>query len=66
MDALGLDKHGGWSIVREELKGVLDDVEGDRGREVYEYFLKGEMAFKCIFKMRLADNTRHVSAYLSI
>ncbi|ODM23759.1 hypothetical protein SI65_01348 [Aspergillus cristatus] len=59
MDALGLDKHGGWSIVREELKGVLNDGEESRGREVYEYFLKGEMAFKCFFKMRLADNTRH-------
>lgn len=65
MDALGLDKHGGWSIVREELKGVLNDGEESRGREVYEYFLKGEMAFKCFFKMRLADNTRHVSASIS-
>lgn len=62
MDALGLDGHGGWPIVREELRAVLDD--GSRGREVYDYFLKDEMAFKCFLKMRIADNTRHVSLAL--
>lgn len=61
MNALGLDKHGGWPIVREELRSVLDDGEGGRGREIYEHFLKKEMAFKCFLKTRLADNTWHVS-----
>ncbi|KAK0111672.1 hypothetical protein ONS95_002017 [Cadophora gregata] len=54
MYALGLEKtHDGWGVVRSFLFDVLTADGSLVGREMYEYFLKETMAFKCFLTMRM-------------
>ncbi|KAL2858582.1 IucC family-domain-containing protein [Aspergillus pseudoustus] len=50
---LGLESHGGWPIVREELERALDPLGDPDGRAVHEYLLRKTMPLKCFMEMRL-------------
>lgn len=59
--ALGLDKRGGWRVVREELEKVLNPLHCPLGRELHEYFLKETMSLKCFLSLNLDGTGRWVS-----
>ncbi|KAF3480786.1 uncharacterized protein GIQ15_06133 [Arthroderma uncinatum] len=61
ISAMGLDTNGvGWEIVREELATSLlnDEHSGTAGREIYEYFMRETMPFKCFLKMKMEGKYR--------
>lgn len=60
LNALGLEREGGWSIVRETLERVLKE-EGEGGNGVLEYFTQDTMPFKCFLRMRMEGKYRDVS-----
>lgn len=62
VSALGLERDGGWGIVREVLERVLTGEEEGMGREVLEFFLQNTMPFKCFLRMRMEGKYRDVSA----
>lgn len=66
VSALGLERDGGWGIVREVLGGVLEGEKEGMGREVGEYFMQDTMPFKCFLRMRMEGKYRDVSVPFSI
>ncbi|KAF7713573.1 siderophore [Penicillium ucsense] len=50
---LGLEPHGGWSIVREELERVLNPAEDPDARGLWEYFTQEKMSIPRFMGMRL-------------
>ncbi|PYH68019.1 uncharacterized protein BO88DRAFT_368042 [Aspergillus vadensis CBS 113365] len=52
---LGLESHGGWPIVREELERVLASLGGPDAKAVHDNFMNKTMAFKCFMEMRLRN-----------
>ncbi|BCS05528.1 uncharacterized protein AKAW2_81329S [Aspergillus luchuensis] len=52
---LGLESHGGWPIVREELERVLVSSCDPDAKAVHEAFMNKTMAFKCFMEMRLRN-----------
>ncbi|RAH53770.1 hypothetical protein BO85DRAFT_471749 [Aspergillus piperis CBS 112811] len=52
---LGLESHGGWPIVREELKRVLVSSCDPEAKAVHDAFMNKTMAFKCFMEMRLRN-----------
>ncbi|EYE96808.1 uncharacterized protein EURHEDRAFT_514051 [Aspergillus ruber CBS 135680] len=58
VSALGLERNGGWGIVREVLGGVLEQQEEGMGRELAEYFMQNTMSFKCFLRMRMEGKYR--------
>ncbi|KAJ6185719.1 hypothetical protein N7519_007020 [Penicillium mononematosum] len=53
--ALGLEgAEDGWAIVRSTLSEVLETGRGPIGKEMYRYFTKDTMPFKCFLKMRMS------------
>ncbi|QKX54320.1 uncharacterized protein TRUGW13939_01406 [Talaromyces rugulosus] len=54
--ALGLDRHDGWAIIRDELSAVLNPDTDSRGRELYDFILQDTMPFKCFLKMRMSEH----------
>ena len=60
LNALGLEREGGWRIVRETLERVLKG-EGEGGNGVLEYFMQDTMPFKCFLRMRMEGKYRDVS-----
>ena len=64
VNALGLERRGGWGIAREVVGDVLEQQGEGMGREVTEYFMQDTMPFKCFLRMRMAGKYRDVSAYL--
>jgi siderophore synthetase component len=58
---LGLEPHGGWSIVREELERVLNPSEDSDGRALWEYFTQEKMAIPRFMGMRLIGRYVEVS-----
>lgn len=62
VSALGLERDGGWGIVREVLERVLTGEEEGMGREVLGFFLQNTMPFKCFLRMRMEGKYRDVSA----
>ena len=63
---MGLERDGGWGIVREVLGGVLEGEKEGMGREVGEYFMQDTMPFKCFLRMRMEGKYRDVSVPFSI
>lgn len=59
---LGLEQHGGWCIVREELENVLDPLENPDAKALWEYFTQEKMAIPRFMGMRLIG--RYVEASL--
>lgn len=64
VSALGLERDGGWGIVREVLGSVLEQQEEGMGREMAEYFMQDTMSFKCFLRMRMEGKYHDVSARL--
>lgn len=58
---LGLESHGGWSIVREELERVLDPSGDPDGRALWEYFTQEKMTIPRFMGMRLIGRYVEVS-----
>ncbi|OJI88409.1 hypothetical protein ASPTUDRAFT_183303 [Aspergillus tubingensis CBS 134.48] len=52
---LGLESHGGWPIVREELGRVLVSLGDPDAKAVHDHFMNKTMAFKCFMEMRLRN-----------
>lgn len=50
---LGLESHGGWSIVRDELERALDPSTDHDGKTMYDFFLKETMHMYPRLRMRL-------------
>ncbi|OAA35706.1 Aerobactin siderophore biosynthesis, IucA/IucC [Beauveria brongniartii RCEF 3172] len=50
---LGLEPHGGWSIVREELERVLNPSGDPDGKALWEYFTQEKMTIPRFMGMRL-------------
>ncbi|KAJ5482899.1 IucC family-domain-containing protein [Penicillium diatomitis] len=50
---LGLEAHGGWLIVREELERVLNPAEDPDARGLWEYFTQEKMSIPRFMGMRL-------------
>ena len=65
LNALGLERQGGWSIVRETLERVLKEEE-EGGKGVLEYFMQDTMPFKCFLRMRMEGKYRDVSWTLGL
>jgi hypothetical protein len=62
--ALGLEgAEDGWAIVRSTLSEVLEMGQGSIGKEMYRYFTKDTMPFKCFLKMRMGTSFKSVSAF---
>lgn len=59
--ALGLEgeEYDGWGVVRDVLGDVLG-LDGV-GKEVYDYFVKDTMPFKCFMRMRIDASSKTVS-----
>jgi hypothetical protein len=65
--ALGLEMHGGWTVVRAELARVLDNDTYAAGKELYRYFLTKEMPFRCFLNTAsLEERSDVVSAYFPL
>ncbi|KAJ9492867.1 hypothetical protein VN97_g360 [Penicillium thymicola] len=60
LDALQLQKHNGWGIVRDVLEEVLTRL-GDNG--LYEFCMKETIPFKCFLRMRMEGKYRDVSYF---
>lgn len=60
---LGLESHGGWAIVREEMERALNPRGDPDGRVLHDAFLKKTMSFKCFMEMRLRGVYRGVSPF---
>ncbi|KAJ5726074.1 uncharacterized protein N7483_007431 [Penicillium malachiteum] len=58
LDALNLQKHGGWAIVREVLEQVLATL---LNTGLYEFCMKDTMPYKCFLRMRMEGKYRDVS-----
>ncbi|GAQ47001.1 hypothetical protein ANI_1_524044 [Aspergillus niger] len=52
---LGLESHGGWPIVREELGRALVSLGDPDAKAVHDHFMNKTMAFKCFMEMRLRN-----------
>ncbi|KAI9929654.1 hypothetical protein MW887_001129 [Aspergillus wentii] len=58
LTSLGLERNGGWGVVRDALSSVLKPEQGGTRETLYEYFLKDTMPFKCFLRMRMAGKYR--------
>ncbi|KAJ5175036.1 IucC family-domain-containing protein [Penicillium canariense] len=56
--ALGLENHGGWAITLETLTAVLMPDKRSLGKDLFEYFTKDTMPFKCFLRMRMEGKYR--------
>jgi siderophore synthetase component len=61
LSSLGLESHGGWVIVREELSLILKPAEDTPRGSLYNYFVKDTMPFKCFLRMRMEGKYRDAS-----
>ncbi|KAL5360778.1 IucC family-domain-containing protein [Aspergillus floccosus] len=48
-------KYGGWSIVRNCMSKVLQQITGAIENDVYEYFTHETMPYKCFLRMRTQE-----------
>ncbi|KAJ5676224.1 hypothetical protein N7462_009121 [Penicillium macrosclerotiorum] len=55
---LGLEREGGWQIVREALATVLHSQAGTVGEPLHRYFLKDTIPFKCFLRMSMEGKYR--------
>ncbi|KAJ5267596.1 hypothetical protein N7478_010404 [Penicillium angulare] len=55
LDALNLQKHDGWAIVRDILEQVLSKLPQNG---LYEFCLQEKMQFKCFLRMRMEGKYR--------
>ncbi|CAG7916597.1 unnamed protein product [Penicillium olsonii] len=62
LEALELERHGGWRITLEVLSAVLGSELGSSGSALLEYFTKNTMPFKCFLRMRMESKYRDVSS----
>ncbi|KAL2862583.1 ferric iron reductase FhuF-like transporter-domain-containing protein [Aspergillus lucknowensis] len=59
--ALGLEEDGGWEIVRNEVKAILQPADGSgsaSARDLYEFLTAETMPFKCFLRMRMEGKYR--------
>lgn len=61
IQSLHLHRQGGWSIVREELKNVIENSPAGPHDEVLKYLTKQQVHLKCFLKMKLEGLYRDVS-----
>ncbi|EPS27085.1 hypothetical protein PDE_02026 [Penicillium oxalicum 114-2] len=54
--ALGLDRHDGWMIIRDEVTAALNPDIDPRARELYDFILQETMPFKCFLRMRMDEH----------
>lgn len=66
LQALDLERCGGWGMVREELVKAVSCIDSNKGRnKLLDYMTKDYMDVKCFLEMRIKD-TRSVSDDISI
>ncbi|KAM4067307.1 IucA / IucC family protein [Hirsutella rhossiliensis] len=53
MSSLGLERHGGWAIVQEELGDMLNMSKP--GRRLHDFFLGDTMPFMCFLRLRMEE-----------
>lgn len=58
--ALGLDRHDGWTIIRDELTAALHPDIDPRARDLYDFILQDTMPFKCFLRMRMNEHFNDV------
>jgi hypothetical protein len=58
---LGLESHGAWTIVREELEKVLDPSGDPDARALHEFFMEKTMPIPGFMGMRLIGRYIEVS-----
>lgn len=61
LEALELERHGGWAIALEVLSTVLGSGKDSAGTPLLEYLTKDTMPFKCFLRMRMESKYRDVS-----
>lgn len=61
IQSLGLHRNGGWSIVREELKKVIEESTVGPTQELLAHLSKDQVHLKCFLKMKLEGLYRDVS-----
>lgn len=59
--ALDLENEGGWAIVRDELKNILQPEKSADAADLYGYFLQEKMFLKCFLRMKMEGKYRDVS-----
>jgi siderophore synthetase component len=61
LHTLGIESHGGWTIVREELEKALNPSEDPDGKSLYEFFTQDTMPIPGFMGMRLIGRYVEVS-----